>query len=501
MKPTVPPPPAALAAPPSPRTGAVVAVLASAGIVAALMQTLVVPLIGELPRLLDTTPADASWVITATLVAGAVATPVTGRLGDLYGKRRLMLVCVLLLVAGSVVCALSDSLLPAVAGRALQGSSMGIIPLGISMMRDILPPERVGSAIALMSSSLGIGGALGLPLAAVVAQNTDWHTLFWGSAGLGLVLGVFILLFIPAAPVRATGRFDFVGALGLGAGLVALLLAVTKGTDWGWGSGTTLGLLGTALVVLLVWGVWELRTRDPLVDLRTTARRQVLLTNLASVVVGFALYAQSLIVPQLLQLPSATGYGLGQSMVAAGLWMAPAGLVMMGVSPLGAKLSAARGPKVSLLTGSVIIMCGYALALVLMGSTWGLLVFTCVSSAGIAFAYGAMPALIMSAVPVSETAAANGFNALMRSIGTSVSSAVLGVVLAHMTVSSGGFTVPSESGFRTGFVIGGGVALIAALVVVAIPGRKRLAATPPLATSSAVPTDDPLAPVPERSGS
>lgn len=475
MKPTVPITPAGAAAPavPAARTGPVVAVLASAGIIAALMQTLVVPLIGELPRLLHTTPADASWVITATLVAGAVATPVTGRLGDLYGKRRLMLVCVLLLVTGSVVCALSDSLIPAVAGRALQGSSMGIIPLGISMMRDILPPERVGSAIALMSSSLGIGGALGLPLAAVVAQNTDWHTLFWGSAGLGVLLGIALVVVIPKAPVQAAGRFDLVGAAGLGVGLVALLLAVTKGTDWGWGSGTTLGLLGAAVVVLLVWGVWELRTRDPLVDLRTTARRQVLLTNLASVVVGFALYAQSLIVPQLLQLPSATGYGLGQSMVAAGLWMAPAGLVMMAVSPFGAKLSAARGPKVSLLAGSVIIMCGYALALVLMGSTWGLLVFTCISSAGIAFAYGAMPALIMSAVPVSETAAANGFNSLMRAIGTSVSSAVLGVVLAHMTVTTGPFTVPSESGFRTGFLIGGAVALIAALIVVAIPGRGR----------------------------
>lgn len=458
-------------APPLPRTGPVVAVLAGAGIVAALMQTLVVPLIAQLPQLLHTTQGNASWVVTATLLAGAVATPVTGRLGDLYGKRRLMLVCVGLLVVGSLVCALAGSLAPMVIGRALQGTSMGIIPLGISVMRDVLPPERVGSSIALMSSSLGIGGALGLPVAAAVAQNTDWHMLFWGSAGLSAVLGALILLFVPAAPVRAEGRFDYAGAVGLAAGLVALLLAVSKGGDWGWGSADTLGLLAAAVVILLVWGAFELRTRDPLVDLRTTGQRQVLLTNLASVVVGFAMYAQSLVAPQLLQLPEATGYGLGQSMVVAGLWMAPAGLVMMAVSPLGAKLSAVRGPKVSLLAGSVIIAIGYGLATVLMGSVWGLVVFGCVISVGVAFAYGAMPALIMGAVPLSQTAAANGFNSLARSVGTSVSSAVMGVVLAQMTVSSGGVTIPSEAGFRTAFVIGGAVALVAALVVLAIPGR------------------------------
>ncbi|WP_405779557.1 MFS transporter [Streptomyces sp. NBC_00859] len=480
----IPVTPTAPAQPPA-RTGPVVAVLAGAGIVAALMQTLVVPLIAQLPRLLHTTSGNASWVITATLLAGAVATPVTGRLGDLYGKRRLMLICVGLLVAGSLVCALAGSLAPMVIGRALQGTSMGIIPLGISVMRDVLPPERVGSSIALMSSSLGIGGALGLPIAAAVAQNADWHTLFWGSAGLSAVLGLLVLLFVPPAPVRAGGRFDYPGAVGLAAGLVSLLLAVSKGGDWGWGSASTLGLLAAAVVVLLLWGAFELRAADPLVDLRTTAQRQVLLTNVASVVVGFAMYAQSLVTPQLLQLPVATGYGLGQSMVAAGLWMAPAGLVMMAVSPFGAKLSAARGPKVSLLTGSVIIAVGYGLATVLMGSTWGLVAVACVISVGVAFAYGAMPALIMGAVPLSQTAAANGFNSLARSVGTSVSSAVVGVVLAQMTVSSGGFTIPSEAGFRTAFAIGGVVALVAALVVLAVPGRPKVRAA-----AEAVPVAD-----------
>ncbi|MEV0614662.1 MFS transporter [Nonomuraea sp. NPDC050404] len=453
------------------RSGAIVATLAGAGIVASVMGTLLVPLIGELPRLLDTSSANASWVITMTLLTGAVATPVVGRLGDLHGKRRLLLFCVGLLVAGSLICALSDSLAPMLIGRGLQGIGMAIVPLGISTMRDVVPPERLGASVALMSSSLGIGGALGLPVAAAIAENADWHVLFWASAVIAALIGIAIAVFLPHVPPATRGRFDVPGAIGLAAGLVCLLLAVSKGGDWGWGSATTLGLFAAAAVALLLWGWFELRTRDPLVDLRTTARRQVLLTNLTSVVVGFSMYAQSLAAPQLLQLPQSLGYGLGQSMLAAGLWMAPAGLMMMVVSPISARVSGRHGPRTSLLAGTLIIAAGYALALPLMGTAVGILVFSCVISVGVAFAYGAMPALIMGAVPRSETAAANGFNSLMRSIGITVSSAIIGVVLAQLTQSAGGVPVPTEAGFQVVFVLGGAVALVAALVTLAIPRR------------------------------
>ncbi|WP_308222050.1 MFS transporter [Janibacter melonis] len=179
----------------SPR--AIVPVLAFAGIVAALMQTLVVPLIGDLPQLLGTTATDATWVITATLLAAAVVTPVSGRLGDLYGKRPVMLGCTAMLVVGSVVCATASSVVPMIVGRAFQGAAMGLIPLGISVMRDLLPPERLGSSIALMSASLGIGGALGLPAAAAVAEYGSWRGLFWGAAVLALVVAFLVHRFLP----------------------------------------------------------------------------------------------------------------------------------------------------------------------------------------------------------------------------------------------------------------------------------------------------------------
>nr|WP_272942794.1 MFS transporter [Rhodococcus jostii] len=452
-----------------------VAVLAFAGVVAAVMQTLVVPLIGELPELLDTTRSNATWVVTATLLAAAVATPISGRLGDLYGKRRIMLGCSALLVAGSLVCALSTSVVPMIAGRALQGAAMGLIPLGISAMRDLLPPEKFGTSIALMSASMGIGGALGLPVAAAVAEYSNWRTLFWGSTVLAVAIAALIYFLIPATPVTARGTFDPVGAIGLGIGLICLLLGVSKGADWGWTSGTTLGLLVGAVVVLLAWGWFELRTRDPLVDLRVTARPVVLLTNLSSVVIGFAMYAQSLIVPQLLQLlqlPTETGYGLGQDMLEMGLWMAPGGFMMMLISPVGARISHARGPKTTLALGAAVVAVGYLAAVGLMGSTWGLLVAVCITSGGVGFAYGAMPALIMGSVPISETGSATSFNTLMRSIGTSVSAAVVGVVLAHMTTTDfGGVPLPSESGFQVGLLIGAAVAAVAALLALLIPTR------------------------------
>ncbi|MCD9876191.1 MFS transporter [Streptomyces guryensis] len=460
----------------APRANAVVAVLAFGGIVVSLMQTLVIPIVPELPKLLNAPASDTAWAVTATLLAAAVAVPMMGRLGDMYGKRRMLLVSLVLLVAGSVTAALSDSLAPMIVGRVLQGMAGGVIPLGISIMRDELPAERLGSATALMSASLGVGAALGLPAAALIADHFDWHVLFWSSAGMGAVALLLVAFAVPESKVRTGGRFDVVGGLGMAVGLVCLLLGISKGGDWGWDSGTTLGLFGAAVAVLLLWGWYELRTEQPLVDLRTTARRQVLVTNLASIALGFGMFAMSLVLPQLLQLPEATGYGLGRSLLTAGLVMAPSGLVMMAIAPVSAALSKAKGPKASLMLGSLIVAAGYGLQILLMTEVWQFVLVSCVIGSGIGFTYGAMPALIMGAVPPSQSGAANSLNTLMRSIGTSTASAVAGVVLSQMTTDLGGVPLPSENGFRTVLAIGGGAALLAFAVASFIPRHRAAAA-------------------------
>ncbi|WP_068163386.1 MFS transporter [Rhodococcus phenolicus] len=458
---------------PSTRPGLVVGGLAFAGVVTTLMSTLVVPLLGQLPLLLDTSAANASWVVTVTVLAGAVITPVTGRLGDLLGARRVMLLCTIPLVLGSFVCAVATSLTPMLVGRALQGMGFGMIPLGISALRSLVPPDRLPSAIAMMSASMGIGGALGLPLAAVVAEHADWRALFWGVGALSVLIAVLIRWFVPHTPAHATGRrFDRFGAVGLGAGLVFLLLALSKGGDWGWTSGVTLAFAAGAIVVLPAWALWERRTRDPLVDLAVASGRQVLLTNTVTAVIGFSLFIQSLVVPQIRQLPAETGHGLGQSMVAMGVWCAPAGIVMMAAAPLAARLMSFRGPRVTLFAGCLVIAAGYGLSLIAMNSSWGLLVVTCSIAAGVGLAYAALPALIMGAVPASEISSATSVNTLIRSIGNTVSAAVTGVVLAHLTVEFAGHPVPSETGFLAILAIGLVSALVAAAITLTIPGRR-----------------------------
>ncbi|WP_372511444.1 MFS transporter [Lentzea californiensis] len=425
------------------------------------MQTLVIPLLPRFPALLDSSPGDTAWVITSTLLASAVATPVIGRLGDMYGKRRMLLVSLLMLVAGSVIAALSYSLVPLIIGRVVQGLAVGVIPLGISIMRDELPLERLAGATALMSASLGVGGALGLPAAAFLVEQSDWHMLFWTSAAAGVLVLVAVLVVVPESPVRGGGRFDFLGALGLSVALICLLLGVSKASTWS--GATTTGLFVVAAVVLGLWGWWELRSPQPLVDLRTTARRQVLLTNIASAVFAFAMFAQSLVLPQVLQLPASTGHGLGQSLLVTGLVLVPSGLVMMATAPLSAKISNARGPRVTLILGALVVAIGYSAGVFMLTAVWQLVVVSAVIGAGIGLGYGAMPALIMGAVPASETAAANSLNTLMRAIGTSVSSAVAGVVLTQVGV---------PFSFQLIMGLGAATALLAVVVAAFIPSAR-----------------------------
>ncbi|NTY63906.1 MFS transporter [Mycolicibacterium sphagni] len=449
--------------------GVLIAVLAAAGISVSLMQTLMIPLIPELPTLLHTSPANASWAITVTLLTAAVTTPVFGRLGDMYGPKPMLIVCAATLTVGSLLAAMTSSLLPFIVGRGLQGFGIPIIPLAISVLRASIPADRVGSAMGLISSSLGVGGALGLPLSAVVAQKADWHTLFWGASVLGIMAMLLFYFMVPNIPATSADRFDPLGFVLLTTGLVTLLLPISKGSTWGWTSSTTVSLFVVSVVVFAIFARWQFRTTAPMVDLRTTLRRPVLTTNIAAILVCFSMFALSLVAPQVLELPKGTGYGLGQSMLQAGLWMAPGGLAMMFASPLAARIAGRRGAKFTLVCGAAIIAAAYLGAVWLLGSPAAVMVVNVAISLGVGFAYSSLPALINAAVPISETAAANGINALARSLGTSISSAVIGVVLATMTITYAGHVMPSLQGLRIALLIAAGIAALAAVIALTIP--------------------------------
>ncbi|CAN5246857.1 MFS transporter [soil metagenome] len=448
-----------------------IATLAATGLIAAFMQTVVTPIIPELPTLLDSTPADASWVLTATLLAAAISTPISGRLGDMYGKRRIMLALLVIMAVGSVVAAFSNTLIPMVVGRVFQGVGLGVIALGISILRDVIHPKNLGGAVALVSATLGVGGALGLPLAATIAQYLDWHALFWLSAALTVVAIIAVATVIPVSTLRTGGSFDLVGALGLAVGLVGILLAVSKGTEWGWTSPLTLGLLGGGILVLVAWGFFELRTSNPLVDLRVAARRTVLLTNLASISVGFAFFVCAASLPIVLEAPVDSGVGLGLPLILASLCLMPLGLVMFLLSPVAARLSTARGPRTSLILGGIVITIGFALAVFFLDQVWHVILVSTITGIGVGFAYAAMPTLIMRAVPPSETAAANGLNSVMRTLGSTISATAVGIILAtHVTVT-GGVATPTREAFGYVFVMGAAVVLAGVIIALFIPRK------------------------------
>ena len=454
-----------------PPNNLIIAVLALAGVTASFMQTIVIPIQGELPRLLGASREDAAWVITITLLVSAICTPISGKLGDMYGKRRVALTLLGLLSAGSVVAALAPSVVPLIIGRGLQGLGMGVIPLGISILRDTLPTERLGGATALVSATLGVGGALGLPLSAYVSEHYDWHMLFWVAAAMSLTVLVLVATLVPESVVRTGGRIDVAGVIGLAIGLAALLIAISRGGEWGWTSPLTLGLVAAGVLVLLIWGRLELRTPDPLVDLRVSARGPVLMTNLASVAMGFALFSSSVAFPQLLELPRSAG-GIGLPLVQAALMLMPAGLAMLVMSPVAGRLESGFGPKPLLIAGSSIIAAGYLIAVLLDLQAWHILVINLLIGVGIGLGYAAMPNLIMGAVPQSETGAANGLNTLMRALGTASASAVIAAVLTSSSVQAGGATVPSRAGFESAFVLGLIAAVVCTVIAVFIPAPR-----------------------------
>jgi MFS family permease len=461
-----------------------VAVLCFGGLTASLTQTLLIPIQSELPQLLHTSGPNAAWVITITLLAGAVAMPTAGRLADLYGKQRVIVSSAILLLVASVICAVSDSLAPMLVGRAMQGLAMGFIPVGISLMREITPPHLTGTAIAAMSATLGVGGAIGLPLSAFVAQNWNWHALFWVAAALAAVVLAAAWFLVPRVQDAEPGRFDAVGAVGLALGLVAFLVGVSKASEWGWTDARTLGAMAGGLVVLALWGLYQLRATEPLVDLRTTGRLPVLMTNIAAIAVGFGMMAQAIVGPQLLQIPELTGYGMGQTILEAGLWMAPPGLMMLVFAPVSARLIQRIGAKRTLMIGATVLGVGYLVGFFLMTSPWQIMLSCIVASSGVGIGYAAMPTLILDAVPMREAASAVGVNALMRSVGTTLAAAVMATVLTSSTKAVGGFAFPTEDAFKWCFALGALAAFVGVAIAAFVPGRRAADVTDPAAPVS-----------------
>jgi EmrB/QacA subfamily drug resistance transporter len=456
--------------------GLTLAVLLIAALSIALQQTMVAPALPAIQEDLGASTTAVSFVFTAFLLTASVATPVIGRLGDMFGKERMLVISLIVFGLGSVVCALSQSIEVLIAGRAVQGLAAAVFPLAFGIIRDEFPPQRVSTGIGMISATFGIGGGVGLVVSGVIVDNLHYQWLFWLALPLIAVAIAATRLWVPESPVRSPARIDWLGAVLLSAALVALLVGVSQANSWGWGSARILGLFAAAAALAVAWVAVESRRREPLVDIRLMREPAVFATNMAALLVGFGMFGSFILIPQLVQLPESTGFGLGASVTQAGLFLLPSSLAMLFAGPVAGWLGGRVGNKAPLLIGTGVVAITFAVLAVEHGRV-AIYVCSTLLGVGIGFSFASMANLVVAAVPQTQTGVATGVNTIMRTIGGSVGGSVAASIVAgHLALSSG---LPEESGFTLAFAVSAVGVALAFVASLAIPERVpagRLAA-------------------------
>jgi MFS family permease len=445
------------------------ALLAAAGIAYALLQSLVAPALPDLQHALHTSVNSVSWVLTAYLLSASIATPLIGRLGDMYGKGRLLVVVLGLLCVATVVSAVATTLPVMLVGRVIQGAAGGLFPLAFGIIRDEFPRDRIAGGIGLMSALLGVGGGAGIVLAGPIVDHLSYHYLFWLPLILLVPVTLAIHLFVPESPVRGGGTVNWSGAVLMSVGLAALLVAVSEAPVWHWSSTKTVSLLVLGVVVLPVW-VWsESRSRQPLVDMRMMRIRGVWTTNAVAALLGFGMYSSFILIPDFVETPRRIGYGFGASVTGAGLFLVPATLAMLVFGAQTGRLERRFGSKPPLLAGAVCASGAYALLAALRGESWEIYLAAFLLGAGIGLAFAAMVNLIIDNVGPAETGIATGMNTVTRTVGGAFGGAAVASILAG-SIGAGGY--PSANGYTAAFAACAIAPALGVLIGFRIPRRR-----------------------------
>ncbi len=457
-----------------PNSAAIIVYLSLGGLSFAVLQSLVAPALSTIGQDLGASTSATSWVLTAYLLSASVLTPILGRLGDMIGKRKVLIVVLSILLVGAVLAALAPNLGVLIVGRALQGAAGAVMPLSIGIVRDELPKEKVSVTIGLLSAIFGIGAGVGIVAAGPIVEHLSWHWLFWLPAVLVVIALLGAVFGMPESPVRKPGRLDMVGTFVLAVSLVSILLAVSEGETWGWGDGKTIGLLVLGAVALVVFVLVELRVAEPLIDVRLFAVRGVWTAHVVALVFGFAMFGTFVLVPTLLQLPSALGYGFGKDVTQAGLFLLPTVLMMIVAGPIAGILVRKVGPKPPMLLGGIAIVAAFLLPAIAHGELWQVVVSGILTGIGIGLALAACSNAIIESVPANQTGEAISANTVVRTIGSSVGTAVIAALITSHSTPQG---LPTDDAFTIGFWACTGVAVLAVLAALAAPSmRARRAA-------------------------
>jgi MFS family permease len=450
----------------------ILTVLALGGLAYAMLSSAVLPALPTFQHALHASETDVTWLLTAYLLAASVGTAILGRLGDMYGKEKVLLWTLVILAAGTLLSALSSSLALIVVGRFIQGAAGGIFPLAFGIVRDEFPREKVAGSIGLLSAILGAGAGVGIVLAGLIVEHLDYHWLFW----LPLIPTVFAAIatwrFIPESPVRVPGRVNWLAAALMTVGMSIVLIAISETTTWGWGSAKTLGLLAVGIVVSAAWIAVEVRSREPLVDMTMMRIRGVWSTNASAFLLGAGMYASFIVLPQIAQLPKSTGFGFGASVVVSGLYLLPATIGMTILGLFAGRISARFGSRTALLAGTVFSTASFALLAVAHNHPYDLLIAAGLLGVGIGLAFAALGNLIVQAVSPHQTGVASGMNTVMRTLGGALGGQLSATFIAAHIVDG----QPAVTGFTQTFVMATGFLLVCLLAGILVP--KRLTPAP-----------------------
>jgi len=405
-------------------------VLAAGAMSYALLQSLVVPALPEIQEALHTSESSVAWVLTAYLLSASIGTPILGRLGDMYGKERVLMWVLLMLSVGTLVSALANSMRLLIAGRVIQGAGGGIFPLAFGIIRDEFPRDKVAGGIGLMSSLLGVGGGAGVVLAGVILTHSDYHWLFWIPLVVTIAATIATHLFVPESPIRTPGKINWLGALLMSVGLSIVLLAVSQTTSWGWGSAKTLILIAVGSLILVAWVFSELRAPEPLVDMRMMRIRGVWTTNLVALLLGAGMYSSFVLLPQFVQEPKSTGYGLGTSVLTSGLFLLPSTVAMVIVGQFAGRLERVFGSRQSLIFGSAFSLISFVLLTIVRSEPWEIYLASAFLGLGIGLAFAAMANLIVDNVRQDQTGVATGMNTVTRTLGGALGGQIAATFLA-----------------------------------------------------------------------
>jgi EmrB/QacA subfamily drug resistance transporter len=436
----------------------------------ALLQSLVIPVLTTVQHELHTSQSTVTWVLTAYLLSASVMTPILGRVGDMVGKERVFVATQVALAAGSLLAAVTSSIGVLIAARAIQGIAGGMVPVAFGIIRDEFPESKVTGAVGAIAALTAMGAGLGIVLAGPIVDALDWHWLFWLPLILTLVAAVSATAFVPESPVRVPARINWVPAVLLSAWLVALLVAVSEAPDWGWGSAAVIGLLAASAALAAGWVIAELRAATPLIDMQMMRLPAVWTNNLVALLIGTGMYATFAFLPEFLQTPRAAGYGFGASIIRSGLMLLPSSLTMFGVGIFAGRLTRRVGGKMLVVAGCLIGSVAMAMLAFAHAYEWQIYLSNGLMGVGFGLAFPAMSALVVAAVPASQTGVASGMNANIRTLGGSIGSAAMASIVTSRLGPSG---LPEESGYTTGFAIMATGLVLAALAGSLIPPARR----------------------------